>query len=285
MAGYTWASPDEPGGPVDNHVRGLLLEMGQAAPILLVNYGCHAVALGVWRVYSADYPGAVVRYLNALGYRALFLNAPCGDLDPCVTKSAAFGKGGEEVLDFYGRRIVEAVERALKSKEAVPVGSMQFASKLIDLAVQPPARSECERTIAESTALLEKDATDGMALSTLNGTKNWIQMLDSGRCVARQPIEVQVLHLGGVTLAGIGAEFYSELSALMRAKAGIQRLLVAGTCNAVTCYIATRRSVENSRYPVRAARFYGVFPHTAGAGERFAEEAGAFLADTAARPG
>lgn len=267
---------DDPDGPVDNCVRGVLFEPRNAAAVALVNYACHPVAIGNRRFYSADYPGAVARHLAASGIRCVFLTAPCGDLDPLVGK-AAWGSGTEETLHTYGRRIADAVEVGIAAGEDVGLDGLSFASRNIGLTVQPPSRKECEKAVTQAEEALGKNPGDGMALAALNGSRNWIERGDRGGHGDSQPVEVQVIRLGNVAIAGVAAELFSELSGMVRERSGLRRLLIAGTCNGVIGYIATRRSIENDRYAFRSACFYGIFPQCAGAGEGFAEDVAAFL--------
>jgi hypothetical protein len=269
---------DTANGPVDHRVRGLLLEPQKAAPVVIVNYACHPVALGVRSAYSADYPGAVARCLAASGYRCVFLVAPCGDLDPLVSK-AAWGKGTEETLRFYGQRIAAAVEQGIASGEEAGLEGLRFGSQDINLIVEPPSREDCVKMIDEANDVLEKDPTDGLALSTLEGARHWLEMLDDRRG-EKQPVEVQAMRLGDVAILGIAAELFSELAAITRERSRVRRVLMAGTCNGLVGYIPTRRSIDRRSYAAWAApRLFGVFPQRPGAGEQFAADSANFLAE------
>ncbi|MCG2680919.1 MAG: hypothetical protein L6455_13300 [Kiritimatiellae bacterium] len=267
---------DDPHGPVDSRVRGLLIERPPAAPVVLVNYACHPVAIGVRRAYSADYPGAVVRRLAAAGYQCIFLTAPCGDLDPIVS-TVVWGRGTEDALRLYGNRIGDAVERGIAGGEDILLDEVHFNAAAVALNVQLPVREQCEKAAAQALVDLEKDPANGLALYMLNGSCRWIEMLDSGRYGGEQPVEVQSLALGPVVIAGLAVELFSELATTIRERSGLRRLLLAGTSNAVVGYVVTRRSIERGSYASQSARCSGRFSQQPGSGEAFAEAVADFL--------
>jgi hypothetical protein len=268
---------DEPGGPVDARVRGAVLEVRDGPPVVILGYACHPVVLGVIDEYSPDYPGVVDALLEAEGYRCVFLTAPCGDLNP-LNRRAGLRWPGERAMAVYGARISEAVMRGMRrGAEIDPSAGIRAGSRLIDLPVRPPARAACEEAVLRAEQALEADPTDGPALTRLEGNRRWLAMLEQVGQLEAQPVEAQGVVVGDTVVAGVGAELFSELALAIRAECGLPRLLLAGTCNGVRCYIATRRSVERDRYAVQASCFYGVFPQQPGGGERFAREVAGFL--------
>ena len=274
---------DKPGGPVDSQVRGVIIGPGNMAPVVLVNYACHPVTLGPKRKYSADYPGAVATCLAASGCRCVFLNGPCGDIDPLVNR-VQWGSGTPETVRLYGKAIADVVAGGFEGAQKVSLSPIHVAWRKVDLAVAPAAQNEIETTIMESRRALAKDPTDGLARAKLNAALWLRRRLSSGRPNAVQPVEVQVFRLGDVTIAGVGAELFTALGQSIRRVSGVKRLLLAATSNGVVGYLATKDSIQRQSYAAQSAFFYGNFPQEPGSGEQFARDVGLFVAQTGRSP-
>jgi hypothetical protein len=269
---------DSATAPADPLLRGLCLEFRDASPVLLASFGCHPVVYGCRSLYSADYPGAFAQEMAAVGYRTLFLTAPCGDIDPLINR-AGWGTGTTRTLEDYGQRLRDAALRGLASAPArTPVDRVLCRSAEVYLEVTPPTPEDCRVALHKAEKALAADPTDGLARSQRNGRLNWLRMLAAGEG-SPLPIEVQGLLVGDVCIAGVGAELFTELASAIRGNAGFDHLLLAGTSNGVRCYVSTPDAVRRGAYSAESACFYGVFPQSAGAGERFALESAAFLRD------
>lgn len=273
---------ESPDGAIDSHLRGLYIEHDGPSPIVLVNYGCHPVTLGAAKQYSADYPGAVARCLAAMGYAAMFLNGPCGDVNPLARRGDGPPmKSTSETLWFYGQRIAEAVQAAVVSATPIEPWSLTWASQMVDLSVAAPPRQQLQDRHAAAEALLAADPANGKARVEFNYTGRCLEMLRLGHPSDRQAVEVQTIGVGDVRIAAVSAEFFAECGLILRKASGIDRLILAATSNGLVGYIPTRESIEKNRYGVVAAAYYGIFPPVAGSGEEFARRAGQFLAQQA----
>ncbi len=140
--GYNRVRPD---GPHDAVVRGVLLRRGDKAPLALVSYPCHPVTLGRRSKASADYPGMLCRMSNKQGYKTVFLNGCCGDIDP-VSNRVKWGSGTRTTLRAYARRIWEGFLAGLKETKPY-LASMRFDASI---PLRPMERSELEKLAADA---------------------------------------------------------------------------------------------------------------------------------------
>ena len=268
---------DRSDGPVDRRLRGLVLTPASQVPIVLVNYACHPVALGVKRQYSADYPGAVARCLAASGYRCVYLNGPSGDVNPLISR-AGRGRGTSETLFIYGQRIAGAVEQAMESAAPVRLDPVARASRMIGLHVHTPTQAELQQHIDHARQLLAKDPTDGGARMDLEWATSGLARLEASDDPGAAPVEVQAFRLGDVAITAVGAELFTALGQRIREVSGMGKLMLAATSNGLVGYIATQDSVARASYAADAApKLYNMFPHRSDGGEQFAEDAGRFL--------
>ena len=85
---------------------------------MLVNFACHASVLGPDNyLYSADYPGAMKRYVESQnpGVTCLFVQGGAGDINPYRDKEPVAGAGFqavEEMGQALGKTVVSALGRS-----------------------------------------------------------------------------------------------------------------------------------------------------------------------------
>lgn len=101
---------------------------------VLVNYACHPSVLGPDNLlYSADYPGAMKRYVESQvpGALCLFIQGGAGDINPYRDKEPAAGEGFEAV-DEMGNALGKYVVSILGRSRPVS-GALQTASELTEV--------------------------------------------------------------------------------------------------------------------------------------------------------
>ena len=116
-------STGQTGGPIDPAVGVIRVDDAQGAPLaILVNYACHPVVFGPDNLrYSADYPGAMARFVEASwGGKAIcfFLQGAPGDINPMLDKTPLAENADVEmrrVGEQLGREVVR-VSRAIQTE-------------------------------------------------------------------------------------------------------------------------------------------------------------------------
>jgi hypothetical protein len=132
-----WRNPDKlPSHPLDPAVTVLKVDDGaNRTRAILVNFACHPSVLGPDNLqYSADYPGAMKRYVEsqAPGALCLFAQGGAGDINPYRDKEPVDGAGFEAVEEMgsaLGRYVVGLLPRA---KPAV-VAYLRFSSETLEV--------------------------------------------------------------------------------------------------------------------------------------------------------
>ncbi len=108
-----WRNEDRlPTAPLDYEL-GVISVRGENGPIAtLVNFACHPVVLGPDNLaYSADYPGAMARYVkDSIGGQVMFLPGAQGDINPFHDKQPV-DEGGFEQVERLGKVIADEVLR------------------------------------------------------------------------------------------------------------------------------------------------------------------------------
>jgi hypothetical protein len=131
-----WRNADRlPSHPLDPTVN--VLQVNDADGKLravLVNYACHASVLGPDNyLYSADYPGAMKRYVESqnAGATCLFVQGGAGDINPYRDKEPVAGQGFQAVEEM-GQALGRAVVSVLGRGQPVS-GSLRTASETLEV--------------------------------------------------------------------------------------------------------------------------------------------------------
>ncbi len=103
--------------PMDPTVGVLRIDNAEGRPLaILVNYACHPVVLGPDNLrYSADYPGAMTRFVDQnLGGMTFFLQGAPGDINPYLDKTPLLEDAENEMVRT-GERLGQAVVSAARA--------------------------------------------------------------------------------------------------------------------------------------------------------------------------
>jgi hypothetical protein len=115
-----WRNADKlPSHPLDPTVNVLQVTDAEGKlRVVLVNFACHASVLGPDNyLYSADYPGAMKRYVESQkpGATCLFVQGGAGDINPHRDKEPVAGQGFqavEEMGQALGKTVVSILGRS-----------------------------------------------------------------------------------------------------------------------------------------------------------------------------
>ncbi len=239
--------PTDPDVPVlriadpDGGVRGLLFSLA-----------CHPTTRGEY-LLGGDYPGFAQAFLEQefKGASALFIAGCHGDQKPrSVGPDGSFKPGTVEVVKGLGRELSQAVLTRLAGPLEPVDGPLGAAAAIVDLPFQnPPTRQELEAHAAGENKWRKRWAEHLLAL------------LDSGKGFpTSRPLEVQVFHLGDLTVASLGGEVCVGIGLRLKRELADRKLLVAAYTNSVAGYIPNKELFPEGGYEVDGSYFYGPWP-------------------------
>ena len=247
----------------------------------MLHHSCHPVVLGVNDELSADYPGGVARELAAWGFKGVYLNGPCGDIDP-LSNAARWGAGTMETVRIYGHHFASHGLCALEEAGECKTGSPVFASRMISLPAALPDRESVLETQRQARDKLEDDPCHGRSRIDDEWAGEMLEAIDSPEPPTGVPAELQAISLGGVVFVALPGEVFTEIG-LKIADAFPQRnVFVLNTSNAVVSYIPTADEFAEDSYAASSSfKYYRSLPLKQGAGELMAEEAIKLVQDIA----
>ena len=131
-----WRNAEKlPSHPLDPAVNVLAVKDANGRRrVILVNYACHPSVLGPDNLqYSADYPGAMKRYIESQvpGAIALFVQGGAGDINPYRDKEPVAGQGFQAV-DEMGQELGKAALSGLSKSRPVS-GPLRTATEITEV--------------------------------------------------------------------------------------------------------------------------------------------------------
>lgn len=262
---YNRACEDD---PVDGQTRFFRVDRRDAPPLVLASYACHAVCQGNIRGISADYPGRVCANLEERGFRALYLNGACGDIDPirCAKEERPARLRG------FADTICQGMEGAAVSLPLTVSGGQAEASLRLR-----PLTPEAIRRMADQANEKETDPPGGGRVA-----REWErEMLEKYEPdITEEAFHVRYLSLGGVMIAALPFETYTLTGMLIRRALGSEDPLILGCAEEMLGYLPTMDDFDRGSYASKDAFFlYRRIPTLRGEAERIGEELGQKLAD------
>ena len=253
--------------PVDGQVRFFRIDRQDAPPMVLASYACHAVCQGNIRGISADYPGRVCAELEEKGFKALYLNGACGDIDPirCATEERPARLRG------FADTICQGMEGEGVGLPLTVSGG-QVKAKLRLQHITP----EDIRRMADAANQQETDPPGGGRVARA-WEQEMLETYDPNR--TEEAFHVRYLVLGGVMIAALPFETYTLTGMLIRKALGSDDALVLGCAEEMLGYLPTMDDYDRGSYASKDAFFlYRRIPTLRGEAERVGEELGQKLA-------
>jgi len=256
----------DPAGPVDHELRLVTLNRPTGEPhALLLSYACHAVVLTPEnRLISADYPGVACARAEALaGAPAMFLQAPCGDINP--TNHGAGFPG----VAWAGEQLAQAAASLISAgrTEPVPASGLDVIHCTITLPLAPLPSYESLVAIRDEQAAVAQAAQAQARLVEAKAARAmaaWAQRILSLYCTGivcdEVHAEVQAIRIGDLALIGVPGELFVQfgIDAAKRARELGKQAIVVAYCDGDIGYIPTAPSYEKGGYEVTSAyRYYG----------------------------
>ena len=245
---------------------------------VLANYPIHHVALRADnRSISADMAGrAAATISDRLPGRpnVLFTNGACGNLNPPAVTSEFIqhtaGPGFDQ-MQQWGDRMAEAVVAAIGSASASEDERLAATMTTFDLQLDRFSAEDVERKARDLLAAMEGQ-TGYVPDRYRDAIGQWQNL--AGRYVSRPkagfsvPLAVQIVRIGPVVFACLGAEVFSLMADELRARAA-GPLYIVGYANGDTGYLAPQSAYDEGGYEIDSAfAFYGGLPVRRGEFER-----------------
>lgn len=254
--------------PVDDQTRFFRIDRQDAPPMALASYACHAVCRGSIRGISADYPGQVCAHLEEKGFRALYLNGACGDIDPiryAIEERPARLQG-------FADTICRGMEGAGVSLPLTVSGG-QVEAKLRLQHVTP----DDIRRMADAANQQETEPPGGGRVA-----REWEREMLSAHDPEKteEVFHARYLCLGSVLIAALPFETYTLTGMLIRKALGDENVLVLGCAEEMLGYLPTMDDYDRGSYASKDAFFlYRRIPTLRGEAERIGEVLGGKLAN------
>jgi len=245
-----------------------LRDMNGETVALLINYGCHPVVMDADnRWISADYPGAVVRALEAgAGSTTFFLTGAGGNVDP--VRRGSFGDVewlGQALAGVVGQTLIEMEARSSRSGGAEKAAVVTSASEVLTLPLQPVLST------AQLTQLrglhLDNLAAIGASQETaeakiqramLAWADQTLAQVQSGTIPSGIAALVQVIRVGSLVFVGIPGELFSVLGKQIKEALPADLAFIVGYANGDVGYIPDRAAYGVGGYEVNDAyKYYG----------------------------
>jgi neutral ceramidase len=264
-----WTQDANPTAPSDKTVAVLKFESPAGEPIALyVNYAMHPVNLYLGGITSADYPGAMTRYIEQVyDDKAVvtFSQGAEGDQNPLYLRAstvAMLRRGGQK---YTGQPLVrEAVEAEIREERQPMVPLVQKAADDIEKWIEAEGMVLAEEVLRVSESLT---ATTGDI--RISGAQKMITCPGRTRTnVGREGqagtytdgpdvnILLGVLGIGDVGLAYTQGEAYNAIGQQVKAKSPMAHTVFVGLANgqANSGYIPTDEAFGHYTFQVLGSR-------------------------------
>jgi hypothetical protein len=274
----------QPDWPIEETAKVLLAAPeGGAPPVAtVVNYACHATVMEHDNLdYSADFPGAAMRFLERnLGGAGVYLQGCCGNINPVWMRhdfaeveriggilGAATTRVAHEVRPLgEGQWCVNLNWSEQTPKEtpgALLTGlRLDSARAMVNLTKRTlPSLDQVEAEIRQLEAALEAAGDDTARRRAvrprLNSLRLWRAQRQRGAGDGGdESVELQAFRISNecavITLPG---EFFVEVARDLEQRIGLPFLLIAGYTNGTAGYFPTREQFDHFGYEVGQARF------------------------------
>jgi len=268
--------PAQPTPHIDE-VEVAVVRRGGAVAGYLVTYGCHPVVCGEQTIeIHGDYPAVALTLLEAAHPNTfgVFLQGAMGDLNP------TFAHGPAELsytaTDVYGRRLADAVERAIGATTPCRATPVWSATVSLDgnLASFEESSLAAELEAAEATldaapmnTLDEGEALAGVLVVSLRRTLALLRE----RCPVERPVRIASLAAGDFRLVGANLELFHDIKRRVREEVAPLRPWVVSLVGGYLGYAPTPDAFTSPapRYPAyEVPRYICHLPFTPQISER-----------------
>ena len=265
---------ENPQGMMDPEVLVWRIDSVEGYPLLaLVNYACHAVALGPGNYsLSADWPGAMrIEVGLAIGAACAFIQGACADINPLRGPQRDYG-----CVQRLGQRMAGAVIQAWASVDemtdqvSLSAATAELQLPLMDATIPQGSATPAQELVREKLGLSWPEFA-----AELDQRFPWAADVREGDGVWRVPAEIQAFRLGDVGLVAVPVEPFVEVGLGVKKRSPLAATCFAGYANGCIGYLPMPSAYEIGGYEVDTSYLYYHLPAP------LAPECAAMVQDTA----
>ena len=263
---------------------GILLFRRSDGDIVLVNFTCHPTVVQVNDFVSADYPGAMMRFVESLlpnCKMCLFTQGACGDVNTVYQTTSDFDDvalygmalAGEVIKQVallrlhYGHPEREKVAQTFRrisgwrSAELTPHIAVAQSEFVLPQRTDLPNPSEAEAKYREALAKVDgqiwwmrserplSEEEKRIGAEVRNAWERWQTAL-RGRNEWERRAEVQVIRLGEAALVGVSGELFVSLGLSIKRSSPFPFTFIVGYANGYNGYLSPEEAWEQGGYEV-----------------------------------
>ncbi len=267
----------------DPHL-GVLLFRHSDGDIVLVNFTCHPTVVQVNDFVSADYPGALMRFVESHlpdCKMCLFTQGACGDVNPVYQTTSDFDDvalygmalAGEVIKQVallrlhYEHPEREAVAQTFRrisgwrSTELKPHIAATRSEFVLPQRTDLPDPSEAEAKYREALAKVDgqmwwmrserslSEEEKRIGGEVRNAWERWRAAV-RGRNEQERKVEVQVIALGEAALVGVSGELFVTPALWLKRQSPFPFTFVIGYANGYNGYLTTQEAWAQGGYEV-----------------------------------
>ncbi|MGH2459712.1 MAG: hypothetical protein ACRDIY_12685 [Chloroflexota bacterium] len=258
-----------PEGPDDPEV-GVLVARGEHGQLLgaIVNYTSHPIVVGHELAVSADYPGYLVRAVEAVEGgpgKVLFINGAFGNICPIDVYDLKHREYGWAWAERVGKTIAAEAIRVIETTDPLESPRIRVASTEVELGIRSAddAQIEAARALrARGEIVWRGDMTPEERAAHREWVyANEIILLAEER--AQSPTvraEVQAIAIGDAAFVSAPGELFVEFGHEIKRRSPFLHTYIAGMANDCAGYIPTEHAMRNGGYETRLARSSKLVP-------------------------
>jgi hypothetical protein len=230
-------------GPFNPTATVASIQTADGQPIVaLMHYACHPTVLDASnRLYSAEYPGAARRLVEArTGMPVVFLQGAAGDVSTRFTRrEPSFTE-----VERFGRLLAEPVANLIMTLHPNREGPLACVSRTVRLPTRRlPSAAEAERAVAAADERLEGLRAGGaapgavrVAETALFGARRTLRLVHEGLAPEIEA-RLAAVRLDGLRLVTVPGELFTANAAEITRQAGDGDLVVVGYANGYVGYL------------------------------------------------
>lgn len=228
-------STGQPTGVIDPSVGVIRIDDSQGVPLaILVNYACHPVVFGPDNLrYSADYPGAMARVVEASWNDrpvCFFLQGAPGDINPLLDKTP-LAENGDSEMRQVGEKLGHEVVRVSRSIQTVAPDTPELAYLSEEMHFKNRWSQESLRTAI-------------MAAYGPNPAKRYFRYLNDPIAA---PVSTLVINRQ-IALVGLPGEPFVGLQLALKQRSPLAATFLCGYTNGYIGYFPTIRDAVAGGY-------------------------------------
>jgi len=215
--------------------------------IFLLNYACHPVCntdMGI----SADYPGAIHRYLIEKGFETIFIIGSAGDINPL--------KKGREYIEYMGRRISNTVLNNINGMKNLDQSNLSIIENDIVFPFRQVNAENPKRRFEEVYRECIDKLDDPECIVKLLYADEEYEI--SKRNEKEKRTIIHAFKIGDVMFLTVPGELFAEIDSKIRkflSRNGIKLSIVSNYSEDYIGYIPTVEAFRNNKYEARLARW------------------------------